>query len=45
MTVGRAITSLAHLHRMMKVVDFSMESIHMTKEQGAKLLGALKNHK
>jgi len=27
---------------MMKVVDFSVESIHMTKQQGATLLKALK---
>jgi hypothetical protein len=28
---------------MMRVVDFAVESIHMTKEQGEKLLSALRN--
>ena len=33
---------MAHLERMVKVVDFSLESIHLTKEQGDKLLAAFK---
>ena len=40
--VGREITSVAHLQRMLKVVNFSLESIHMTKAQADKIIASLK---
>jgi hypothetical protein len=40
--VARDITSVAHLQRMLKVVNFSLESIHMTKAQADKIIASLK---
>jgi hypothetical protein len=41
--VGRDIISVTHLQRMLKVVNFSLESIHLTKTQADRLLGSLKS--